>query len=172
MVCCLRVLLTRACWAAPIRRPPTMLPRTRPRQVQGKDGGSQQARGDALRAATDDGSFPRFRGQQSHHLRNRRQYIPASRAAQYYILLLSLCYALSCMRHLIMRSTRCRLMFRHGACMHALTFEVCFIYHQGLSVIALEVRSGRAGRALRPKLFCVCSPSPMHPPPLNTPIMH
>ena len=38
----------------------------------------------------------------------------------------------------------CRLMFRHGACMHALTFEVCFIYHQGLSVIALEARSVEA----------------------------
>ena len=35
-------------------------------------------------------------------------------------------------------------MFRHGACMHALTFEVCFIYHQGLSVIALEARSVEA----------------------------
>ena len=29
-------------------------------------------------------------------------------------------------------------MIRHGACMHASTFEVCFIYHQGLSVIAQE----------------------------------
>ena len=29
-------------------------------------------------------------------------------------------------------------MLRHGACMHASTFEVCFIYHQGLSVIAQE----------------------------------
>ena len=65
--------------------PPTMLPRTRPRQVQGKDGGSQQARCDALRAAIDDGSFPRFRGQQSHHLRNRRQYIPASRDNKQFI---------------------------------------------------------------------------------------
>ena len=35
---------------------------------------------------------------------------------------------------LIMRS----LMIRQGACMHASTFEVCFIYHQGLSVIAQE----------------------------------
>ena len=47
---------------------------------------------------------------------------------------------------LIMRS----LMIRQGACMHASTFEVCFIYHQGLSVIALEVRSaGRTGLAHR-----------------------
>ena len=29
-------------------------------------------------------------------------------------------------------------MIRQGACMHASTFEVCFIYHQGLSVIAKE----------------------------------
>ena len=35
-------------------------------------------------------------------------------------------------------------MIRQGACMHASTFEVCFIYHQGLSVIALEALSVEA----------------------------
>ena len=57
--------------------PPTMLPRTRPRQVQGMDGGSQQARRDALRSYRRRSSLPSSAGRQSLHLRNRRQYIPA-----------------------------------------------------------------------------------------------
>ena len=43
-------------------------------------------------------------------------------------------------------------MIRQGACMHASTFEVCFIYHQGLSVIAQEALTVGGGKQPRQKL--------------------
>ena len=49
------------------------------RQVQGMDGGSQQARKARSAQLQTKSTLPESRGVQSLHLRIRRQYIPASR---------------------------------------------------------------------------------------------